>query len=114
MNGGLPTFGIIAYLAIVIGLAAVSVIYGNGIVVDKVPMQWDLNGNPIWFADRRIGVWFPVPLFLLIGASLLFRARSASTPAWSDCGVLIASGVFLIGVHYWHLSKIVSWSEKQL
>ena len=109
----LPTLGLLAYIATLITLSGISVLCSSSINAKKVPMQWDFSGAPTWFADKQIGLWFPVVIYFLVGTTIIYKARSSSTPSWSDYVALLACSMLMVGVHYWHVSKIVSWSQNQ-
>jgi len=113
MLSKLPTLGLLAYIVTLIALAGISVFYGGKVDASKVPMQWDFDGVPTWFADKQISLWFPVVIFLFVGTTLIYKARRSSSPSWSDYGVLLICCILMVGVHYWHMLKIVSWSQNQ-
>ncbi|MCJ2035647.1 hypothetical protein [Methylobacterium sp. J-068] len=114
MQSMLSIFGVVVYAATFLLLAAVNFVNGGKIDNKKVPMQWNFKGDPTWYADKQIGLWFPVLIFLLVGGSLLYKARSSAPHFWPDYGVLLFLCVFVVGVHYWHISKVIAWSQKQL
>ncbi|MFY9291220.1 MAG: DUF1648 domain-containing protein [Methylorubrum rhodinum] len=114
MQNVLPALGIGAYVVTLIALALVNLVYGPGIPTPKVPMQWSLGGEPTWYADKWIGLWIPVAIFVGVGALLLFKARTTVPAMMSDYVWLIACCVFFVGVHGWHVSKVIEWSQRQL
>lgn len=56
----------------------------------------------------------PVAIFVGVGALLLFKARTTVPAMMSDYVWLIACCVFFVGVHGWHVSKVIEWSQRQL
>ncbi|GEP01925.1 hypothetical protein [Methylobacterium haplocladii] len=69
MLGILPTLGLQVYAATLIALSSINILFDSNIKAKKVPMQWDFNGMPAWFADKQIGLWFPVVIFF-VGTTL--------------------------------------------
>jgi hypothetical protein len=71
----------------------------------RVPMQWDLRGQPTWSAPKIIGVLFSPMLALCV---LSFAAYSSASDPQKVTSVLpLIAGVFLVA-HVLHLA-LAQW-----
>jgi hypothetical protein len=110
----LPVLGHAACLVTLVAMAGINLYAGPRIGAPQVPMQWSLSGEPTWFAGKVVGLWFPVLIAVVVGASLLLKARQSQPPSGSwDWILLVASCCLLLGIHAWHVSAVMAWAAKQ-
>lgn len=114
----LPLLGYAACLLTLAAMTGINLYAGPRIATAQVPMQWSLSGEPTWFAGKIVGLWFPVLIALVVGASLLLKARQGGAPSggWTDGAdwlVLLGACSLLLCVHAWHVSAVMAWAAKQ-
>lgn len=110
----LPLLGHAACLLTLAAMAVINLYAGPRIGTPQVPMQWSLSGEPTWFAGKIIGLWFPVLIAVVVGASLLLKARQTEAPSGNwDWILLVASCGLLLGIHAWHVWAVMAWAGKQ-
>ncbi len=99
-------------IALVVGLAFIAgcaLYYGRRISSRRIPMQWDSDGQPAWFAPRLVGLWFSFGVTAALSAFLLVLALH--TP--QKLTALIVATISVIGANMWvqvyHLKRVVRW-----
>jgi len=97
--------------------AAISLYYNSILSIDTFPMQWDLNGEPTWYAPRLYGLWaFPVIQILIcsfLALPVLFMNGQQQTNAngLMLCIFVILSALSLSAIQLWHFHKVVQWAS---
>ncbi len=99
-------------VALAVGLAFIAgcaVHYGRQISLRRIPMQWDTDGQPAWFAPRLVGLWFSFGVTAALSAFLLVLALHAP----QKLTALIVATISVIGTNMWvqvyHLKRVIRW-----
>ncbi|BCA00282.1 hypothetical protein BDS110ZK25_50260 [Bradyrhizobium diazoefficiens] len=102
-------------IALVVGLAFIAgcaVYYGRQISSRRIPMQWDTDGQPAWFAPRLVGLWFSFGVTAALSMFLLVLALHAP----QKLTALIVATISVIGTNMWvqvyHLKRVVRWQAE--
>ena len=84
----------------------------------KLPMQFDLKGQPIWFASRRFGLLFAPAL--AAGFGLFLTAMAHRTQSGVLTQEALSIGVSRVGMafafvvaHILHLTIALAWLKRQ-
>jgi hypothetical protein len=89
-------------LAIAIGCA---LYFSPRIRVDRMAMQWDATGKPVWFAPKWLAVWWGVALLvllrLIIWVAMVYSPAKTHQP---ELGIVIGSIVVVVS-HLYTLLK---------
>ena len=102
-------------IALAVGLAFIAgctIHYGRQIRAPSVPMQWDTNGRPTWFAPRLVGLWFSFGFTALLSAVLLALAHHEP----QKLTALVFAIVLVTGTNMWmqayHLKRVIRWQAE--
>jgi hypothetical protein len=95
--------------------AAAAPAIGPGV---KLPMQFGLDGKPVWSAPRRFGLLFAPALAAFFGLFLTYMAHRAHTGTLTQEALSLGTArvgmaaTFVIA-HLIHLSIALAWLDKQ-
>lgn len=85
--------------------------FGN---VDRLPMQWSVDGDVTWDAPRRIALAF-TPVLAFVALFAITVATFVLTPRTGDEGYVIPAVIFMalifIAIHALHLWLINRFLE---
>jgi hypothetical protein len=100
-------------MAILSGAAAQKI--GPGV---KVPMQFGLNGKPMWSAPRRFGLLFAPVLAAGFGLFLTYMAHTTNTGDLTKQAVSLGTSrvgmaLAFVVAHIAHLSIALHWLSRQ-
>jgi len=102
-------------IALVVGLAFIAgcaLYYGRQISSRRIPMQWDSDGQPAWFAPRLVGLWFSFGVTAALSVFLLVLALHAP----QKLTALIVATISVIGANMWvqvyHLRRVIRWQAE--
>ena len=102
-------------IALAIGLAFIAgcaIYYGRRITSHRIPMQWDSDGRPTWFAPRLVGLWCSFGVTAALSAFLLVLALHEP----QKLTALIVATVSVIGTSMWaqvyHLKRVIRWQAE--
>ena len=103
--------GIFVYCAVVAAMTVATSYFGNRITSTKIPMQWEANGQPTWYAAKSIALWTPIcltvvggPLFLLVGDPRMSEHAAL--------GLLVFS-VIMAAIYSVYLAAVLRWASRQ-
>lgn len=100
------------YLGALAVMAGINVYAAPRIATERVPMQWNLSGDPTWYASKPVGLWFTVAVMTIVGGSLLLKVRQPESGV-GDWLTVIGVGAFVAAVHVWHVFKVIAWAAEQ-
>ncbi len=88
---------------------------GSGVLV---PMQFGLDGKPIWSAPRRFGLLFAPALAAGFGLFLTFMAHSTDTGGLTKQALSlgmsrVGMALAFVVAHIAHLSIALHWLDRQ-
>jgi hypothetical protein len=84
-------------------MVAISLYYRSRINVDRVAMQWGLDGKPTWYAPKSAALW-GAPAFTLGVRGLIWLAMTymPTKVQHVEIGLLLLS-IIVVAAHYWIL-----------
>ena len=110
--GGLEiaTLGIF-FLAVCL-VIILNLTYGPRITIEKIPMQWGIDGNPTWYANKVIGLWWFLYFLLALGIGMIVLGLfgGAGNTIWYT---VIFISILMPAVQWWHLNAVIRWIAKQ-
>lgn len=109
---GLQIISIGVFLAAIVVIIALNLYFGPRITISEMPMQWGLDGNPIWYAPRLLGLWWPLYLMISVGLGIIVIGHFARNAGGVWYG-LMAFSLILAAVQWWHLGAVIRWAMKQ-
>jgi hypothetical protein len=100
------------FLATVFFIGYIAVKFGKRIESKRIPMQWETDGRPTWFAPRLLGVWFQLYFLFAIGGvlfALAFFVEPEKIPVL--CLSIILVSATTAAAHLYHLKAVVRWER---
>ncbi|CAO4143766.1 DUF1648 domain-containing protein [Methylorubrum thiocyanatum] len=114
MVSGLPTFAWFSYLAMMVVVSLLNLYCAAHVRTEKIPMQWNLGGQPTWFAPKLIGLWMIVGILAVTAPAFFMNIKqnAASAGPWYWIG-MIAVFCFVAAMYAWHIQAVIAWAEAQ-
>ena len=96
--------------ACIVGVATVAVLVAISVGANQrlgnlteIPMQWGLDGKPIWYAPRRLALAFTPA----IGAIVLVAVALKTVVAHGKPGTILVVAAAIVLAHLLHLAIMV-------
>jgi hypothetical protein len=93
------------FVATLVFIVACNLYFAPRIRINRVAMQWGLDGKPTWHAPKWLALWWPVLLMLLV--RLIIWAGMIWTPALvhgPETGLALGS-IIIAAAHVFVLTR---------
>lgn len=98
-------FGDLASIAILLTMAAMSWRADRRLQhMDRLPMQWGLDGKPTWYAPRRLAVsLLPLVAACILALITLAHHQAGAEGSAAAIAPRLVTGLSFIAIHWFHL-----------
>jgi hypothetical protein len=104
---------IVAAIALA-AMVSMSFYYSARIGVERIPMQWGLDGSANNLAPKTFVLWFFPAIAVFVGVAMFFTANWSEpekTPLiWQ---AIMFAGIFLAVVQALHCIAVIHWAARQ-
>jgi hypothetical protein len=104
---------LMAFLLDIIFIGRSARYFSSRINSEKVPMQWGIDGNPIWFAPRLFGIWWQLYFTLIVGGGLFVMSLCvAKEKIPALCVAIVLVSVVGAATQVFHMKAVVRWERE--